>query len=190
MSNSEIWAMAKGSDHHEVSNMGRIRSLTRIVKCGPSNGLRLAPGVDLKPFINAKTGYFQVVFSDRKKHSVHRLVAHAFCDGYEDGLVVNHKNGIKTDNRASNLEWITSSQNIQHAFSSLGRKGSGAGKFGAKHQTSKAIVMTSISNGTEEYFGCALDAVRKFPDLDSGGISRCCNGKSKSHKGYKFRFSK
>ncbi|MEP6587158.1 MAG: HNH endonuclease signature motif containing protein [Polaromonas sp.] len=143
----------------------------------------------LKPFISVSTGYLQVVFADRKKHSVHRLVAHAFCENYKPGAIVNHKNGIKTDNRASNLEWVTHAENNQHAYVSLGRKGSGAGKFGAAHQTSKAIVMTSIANGSKEFFGCALDAVRKYPVLDSGGISRCCSGKIKSHKGYKFEFA-
>lgn len=185
----EVWTMALGSKYHEVSNMGGVRSLTHVVKCGPAPGIRRVGGITLKPFINTATGYLQVVFADRKKHSVHRLVAYAFCKGYATGLVVNHKNGIKTDNRASNLEWVTQAKNNQHAYSSLRRKGSGTGKFGAEHQASKAIVMTSIADGSKEFFGCALDAVRKYPTLDSGAISRCCSGNSKSHKGYQFGFS-
>ena len=184
----EVWARAMGSQYHEVSTRGGVRSLPFVVRCGPPPGTRRVGGVTLKPFI-ADTGYLQVVFADRKQHSVHRLVAHAFCDGYVSGKVVNHKNGIKTDNRASNLEWVTHAQNNQHAFSVLGRKGSGTGKFGSAHQTSKAVVMTSIADGTEELFGCALDAVRKYHFLDSGSISYCCQGKRKSTKGYRFRFA-
>ncbi len=186
---TEVWAKARGSDHHEVSNIGRVRSLSHVVRCGPPPGTRIAKGIFLTPFISSSTGYFQVLFSDKKKHSVHRLVAHAFCEGYVDGRVVNHKNGIRTDNRASNLEWVTQAQNNQHAYSVLGRNGSGTGKFGADHQTSKAIVMTSIATGEEEYFGCASDAWRKYPFLSGSGISRCCSGKVKSHQGFKFKFS-
>lgn len=186
---TEVWAMAKNSDHHEVSSLGGIRSLPHVVRCGPPPGIRRVGGVTLKPFMSTATGYLQVVFADRKKHSVHRLVAHAFCGGYFDGAVVNHKNGVKTDNRALNLEWVTQGQNNQHAYSTLDRKGSGTGKFGSAHQTSKAIVMTSIATGNEETFGCASDAVRKYPFLDSGSISHCCQGKRKSTKGYRFRFA-
>lgn len=49
---------------------------------------------------------------------VHRLVAQAFCVK-NDGTEVNHKNGIKTDNRAENLEWVTHSANIQHSYDVL-----------------------------------------------------------------------
>ena len=46
----------------------------------------------------------------------HTLVARAFCDGYKEGFEVNHKNGIKNDNRAKNLEWVTRSENTLHAY--------------------------------------------------------------------------
>lgn len=185
----EIWMKAKGSEHHEVSNKGNVRSIFHVVNCGPSPGVRNIEGKILKPFINFQTGYLQICFSDRKKHSVHRLVAFAFCSGYAEGLVVNHKNGIKTDNNATNLEWVTQAKNNQHAYSVLNKKGSCLEKFGENHPTSKAIVMTSIKTGKDEIFNCALDAVKKYPFLDSGAISRCCHGKWKKTKGYLFRFS-
>jgi hypothetical protein len=51
---------------------------------------------------------------------VHRLVAIAFI-GEQEGMQVNHKNGIKSDNRIENLEWVTPSQNIRHSINELGK---------------------------------------------------------------------
>jgi hypothetical protein len=189
--NQELWMKAKGSEHHEVSNKGNVRTTAHFVNCGPlkGKGVRHIEQKILKPFVNNQTKYLQVMFSDRKKHSVHRLVAFAFCSGYAEGLVVNHKNGIRTDNNALNLEWVTQAKNNQHAYSVLNKKGSTLGKFSAFHPTSKAIVMTLIKTGENEVFDCALDAVKKYPFLDSSAISRCCHGKWKKTKGYSFRFS-
>ena len=45
---------------------------------------------------------------------MHRLVAFSFVDGYRDGLQVNHKNEIRADNRAENLEWVNCSRNLNY----------------------------------------------------------------------------
>lgn len=66
-----------------------------------------------------KGGYQEVSFMHNRKtfkHLVHRLVAMAYVPGFEDGLVVNHKDGNKLNNDPSNLEWTTKSANTKHAW--------------------------------------------------------------------------
>ena len=66
-------------------------------------------------------GYLKVKIK-RKTRTVHRLVAMAFHGIPEPNMVVNHINGVKTDNRPENLEWVTYSQNIFHSLNVLGNK--------------------------------------------------------------------
>lgn len=52
----------------------------------------------------------------RKPYKVHRLVAMFYLKDYNNSLQVNHKNGVKTDNRVENLEMVTNSENALHAW--------------------------------------------------------------------------
>lgn len=75
----------------------------------------------LKQQLNRGTGYYDVCISlgsrgNKKVIRTHYAVAYNFVDGYMPGLVVNHKDGVKTNNLSSNLEWITSSENTRHAL--------------------------------------------------------------------------
>jgi len=60
-------------------------------------------------------GYKRITYN-KKKLYVHRLVAQAHIPNPDNLPQVNHKNGIKDDNRVENLEWVTREQNLQHAF--------------------------------------------------------------------------
>lgn len=75
-------------------------------------------GIKIKPQHLNGRGYPIVWLMINKKpfrFLVHRLVASAYCEGFAPGLTVNHKDGNKLNNRASNLEWITKADNLRHA---------------------------------------------------------------------------
>ena len=78
-----------------------------------------------------KDGYREYHLRDKSGKSVyvrgHRLVAMAWIDNPNSLEVVNHKDGNKANNEASNLEWCTVQYNTQHAFDNLGRKGNNGG---------------------------------------------------------------
>ena len=79
-------------------------------------------GCEMK--LNAgKSGYFQVRSTRlNKTFSVHRMVAETYIPNIKNKSDVNHINGIKTDNRVENLEWVTRSENMKHSVNILGKK--------------------------------------------------------------------
>ena len=103
---------------YQVSDGGHVRSLDRVVPHA-RNVHRHIKGQYIRPSIN-RAGYFKVGLSRdgcRDTQMVHRLVAKAFlCQAAVDSTEVNHKSGNKLDNRVCNLEWVTPSQNMRHAF--------------------------------------------------------------------------
>ena len=90
-------------NRYSVSDTGLVRNdkTGRILKGANSKGY---PMVSLY-----KSGKY-------KKFAIHRLVGKAFIDNPENKPTINHKNGFKDDNRVENLEWMTYSENLQHAY--------------------------------------------------------------------------
>lgn len=106
----EIWKDAPGFPGYQVSNNGRIRSLSRIVQRGnstmriPEKIMRVGLSVGY-PFVNLR--------KDGKSVSIkiHKLVALAFVENPNNRPEVDHINTIRTDNRAENLRWVNRHEN-------------------------------------------------------------------------------
>ena len=166
MSN-EIWKDIEGFPGYQVSDRGRVRSFRNY------HGQITEQSRIIKPRVN-KDGYYELTIYtiDRRKVTkrVHRLVANAFLDEHPN-LVVNHINGVKTDNSVSNLEFVTAKQN-----STL------ASEMGLYKTKSVRIIETgevfdSIANCAESING------------DSASISNCLNGRMKTHRGLSFEYA-
>lgn len=110
----EKWKQIDCCPHFKISDLGRVRSITRIIECGKQKVKRRVKGQDMKSQLTRK-GYPTVPLGE-KHVTIHRLVALAFIPNPKNLLCVNHKNGIKTDNRVENLEWCTNQQNKDHAM--------------------------------------------------------------------------
>lgn len=114
----EVWKdIEMFNGNYQVSSIGNVRTMARKMNM-PKGGVRNIKSAILKLGHNQR-GYPMVYLSYNCKQyslSVHRLVAKAFIPNIENKREVNHKNGIKTDNKVENLEWCTSSENSFHAY--------------------------------------------------------------------------
>lgn len=103
----EIWKEIKGYEgHYQISNFGRIKSIKQT-EDKILNNLKNGRGylkIDL-----CKKGTRKFLF-------LHRLVAIHFISNPKNKPCINHKNGIKSDNKVQNLEWVTYSENMFHSY--------------------------------------------------------------------------
>ena len=121
--NIEIWKDVKGYEGiYQCSSFGRIKTVERYIT--EINGKKRIRKEIIRKQCLCKNGYYYITLNVNmkiKQISVHRIVASTFLPLIMNKNVVNHKNGIKTDNRIENLEWCNKSENELHAYRVLGK---------------------------------------------------------------------
>lgn len=170
----EVWLKVKGEEHLEVSNKGRVRTITRII----NKSIRGAKykstihGYVLNTDIKNKP-YCSLVFN-KNSYRVHRLVAQAFIPNPENKPFVNHKDLNKKNNNHNNLEWVTRLGNVEHYMDS-------------EKEKFKRVYKKEINTGKvlKEY-RCAHRVIKDGYSRQS--VRRCCEGKQVSHRGFNWSY--
>lgn len=178
--NSIIWIpVFEYENLYEVSNTGLVRTVR----------FKTEPKI-LKHRINKQTKYAYLILYKNKTpqtKTIHRLVLQSFMPNKnEKKLYCNHKNGNRSDNNLYNLEWVTRSENMKHAYHVLGNTPHTKGKCGKDAIRNIAIQQIDQFTGQiiEEFYSLT-QAVEKGFSLKS--ISNVINGRSKTHKNYIWR---
>lgn len=180
------WRPVQGFEGiYEISNYGEVKSLERKFTRGKGNYSRKEK---ILKNSSDKDGYPYVVLLKnkiRKTVKVHRLVAIAFLENNSLKEQVNHKDGIKSNPRADNLEWCTQSENQIHSYRVLKNKPNNAnmGKFGKYASRAKPIYQMDFNDNIIKEWDCAIDASKDLK-ISMSSISSCAGGnKNYSHAG-------
>ena len=142
-----------------------------VSKCGKVFGCK---GDEMKQSVTNR-GYKRITLSINGKEerwSVHRLVALLFVPNPEQKPQVNHVDGNKENNDASNLEWYTTSKNNKHAFRTGLKKNLVKGKYGKDHIASKPIVCVE----TGRVYNCQREVAEELGEdyKWTSHLSRAC----------------
>ena len=133
---------------------------------------------EITPILADPPGYLRVsTLRDKKRPRfyVHRLVALAWVPGYTDGAHVNHINGIKTDNRAENLEWVTNAANVKHAWETgLCLPGE---DIGSSKLTGDQVVAIREAHG----FGVHNAVIARIAGVSNAAVSKIVNNETWRH---------
>lgn len=172
----KIWKPISGYENeYLISDDGEVYSLR---KC-----------ISLKPIQNEK-GYLKVNLQKEGKKAwrkIHRLVAEAFIPNPQNKPTVNHKNGLRHDNRVENLEWATMAE--QNSDIRRIKKMSESIRKCEYIQKKKRPVLQISTNGeivtTHESLHDAANAV----NTSTGNIYSCCVGNRHTCKGYVFKYA-
>lgn len=165
----EKWKDIKDYEgYYQISSYGRVKNIkTGNIINGDTNNI----------------GYKRIwLYAPvKKRFFVHRLVALHFCEGYQEDLVVNHKDGNKLNNSSKNLEWVTRSENDLHAYK-LNLRQPHPCKF--KHR----IIAYDLKTGKTVKTYNNIDDCCNDLNVARPNVYNCCNGKQKSCRGYGLKY--
>jgi len=156
----EEWALVKGTEDYYVSNLGRFKRITH-------------KGDSLRSKIKDLEGYIRVNIGHRK-YRLHRLVAEAFVPNPNNYPVIDHLDGNKENNVASNLEWVTQQMNTQRAYENGLIKNTG--------QQLWAMALDADDNAI--LFDTQAELSRQL-NLYSKSVHAVASGKQPTTKGYR-----
>ena len=179
----EIWKPISGYEgFYEVSNLGRIRSLERIVECSDGRKRKIKDRT-LKGS-SYSGGYSGVTLHKdgcAKFVNIHRIVAEAFVPNPLEKEEVNHKDENPSNNHASNLEWVTCKENINY-----GTRTERARKAIVEAQ-GRAVRQLSIDGELVAEYE-SLSAACNATGTHVSNITKCAKGVYKTAGGYIWKY--
>lgn len=175
----EIWKDIEGYEGiYQISNLAKIK---RIAPYSNQYNIKWKSNKILNTKIQDQHDYCIVILSkNNKRHCfrVHRLVAQTFIPNPENKPQVNHIDGNKSNNKVSNLEWCTCSENLYHSYRTLHRKSAVA----------KRIMQYDLNHTFIKLWESSLQ-IEKELHINHSNIIQCCNNKRKTANNFIWRYA-